>query len=156
MKHIILSILIGLLLIVSADAGAKKKFGKELTVTSATKVSDIIANPDKWNGKRVLVTGPIVDVCKSRGCWIKIGSDKEFESIRFKVDDGVIVFPQDIKGKKASAEGVVSVKKISVEDQIAAGEAAAKEEGTTFDKSSITGVKVVLQIKGEGAQVETK
>ena len=93
---------------------------------------------------------------KERGCWIKIASDKEFESIRFKVDDGVIVFPMELKGSNAVAEGVVSVRTLSVEDQIKSGKAMAKEEGTTFDESTVKGPKTVLMIKGEGAQVETK
>ena len=102
----------------------------------------------------MLVEGPIVDVCKERGCWIKIGSDKEFESIRIKVDDGVIIFPLGAKGKNALAEGVVSVRTISVEDQIEQGEHHAKEEGTTFDKSTVKGPKTIIQIKGEGAVIK--
>ncbi len=156
MKKILFVSILALLVAGSLLGGAKKKYGKELTLKQTTKVSEIVANPEKFDGKRVLVAGPIVDVCKERGCWIKIGSDKEFESIRFKVQDGVIVFPLDLKGKSAVAEGIVSVKKVSVEDQIKSGEEMAKEEGTTFDKSTVTGVKTVLQIKGEGAQVDVK
>lgn len=156
MKKILFVSILALIVAGSLLGGAKKKYGKELTLKQTTKVSEIVANPEKFDGKRVLVAGPIVDVCKERGCWIKIGSDKEFESIRFKVQDGVIVFPLDLKGKSAVAEGVVSVKKISVEEQIKSGEEMAKEEGTTFDKSTVTGVKTVLQIKGEGAQVDVK
>ncbi len=64
---------------------------------------------DAFNGKRVKVEGPIVDVCSEKGCWIAIGSDKEFQTIRFKVDDGVIVFPMTLKGSNAVVEGVVTV-----------------------------------------------
>ena len=95
-----------------------------------------------------------MDVCKERGCWIKVASDKEFESIRFKVDDGVIVFPLDAKGKTARAEGVVSVKTFSKEDLIKQGEEQAQEEGTKFDPSTVTGPKTVVQIKGEGAVIK--
>ncbi len=156
MKKIFIVSIVALFVAGSLFGGAKKKYGTELTLKQTTKISEIVANPDKFNGKKVLVSGPIVDVCKERGCWIKVGSDKEFESIRFKVQDGVIVFPLDLKGKNAVAEGVVSVRKISVEDQIKSGEEMAKEEGTTFDRSTVTGVKTVLQIKGEGAEVEVK
>jgi hypothetical protein len=153
-KILLLSIIT--VLLASAAFGGGKKYGKELTVKQPTKISEIVANPEKFNGKRVLVNGPIVDVCKERGCWIKIGSDKEFESIRFKVEDGVIVFPLDLKGKNTSAEGIVSVKTLSVEEQIKSGKMMAKEEGTTFDESTVKGPKTILQIKGEGAQVDGK
>ncbi|MDP1677744.1 MAG: DUF4920 domain-containing protein [Bacteroidota bacterium] len=141
----------------TVDAGAKKekrKYGKAITLKEKTKISDIIANPEKFNGKRLLVEGPIVDVCKERGCWIKIGGDKEFESLRFKVEDGVIVFPLEIKGKSTVAEGVLSVKTYSKEDLIKSGEEHAKKEGTEFDPSTITEGKTVIQLKGEGALVE--
>ena len=77
-------------------------------------MSDIYANPDQFGGKRVRVQGPIVDVCAERGCWIAIGSDQEFQSLRFKVEDGVIVFPMETKGQTASVEGVLTVATLGV------------------------------------------
>jgi hypothetical protein len=159
MKTISMILLVVALTFGVLDAGAKKdkrKFGKEITLKEKTKISDIIANPKKYNGKRLLVEGPIVDVCKERGCWIKIGSDKEFESLRFKVEDGVIVFPLDIKGKSAIAEGVLSVKKYSKEELIKAAEESAKEEGKEFDPATIKEGKTIIQLKGEGALVEVQ
>jgi hypothetical protein len=141
------------------DAGPKKekrKFGKEITLKERTKISDIIAHPEKFKGKRIVVEGPIVDVCKTRGCWIKIGGDKEFESIRFKVEDGVIVFPLEIKGKSAIAEGVLSVKVYTKDDLIKSGEEHAKNEGTEFEPSTVTEGKTVIQLNGEGALVEVQ
>jgi len=134
-------------------AAQEKKFGSALTLTEVTKVSDIYANPEKFSGKRVQVQGPIVDVCESMGCWLALGSDKEFETIRFKVEDGVIVFPMSIKGKNAKVEGVISVETLTVAQQIAQGEEHAREKKTTFDPKTITGPKVGIQIKGEGAIV---
>ncbi len=156
MKNILYISAAMVLILSAAFAGGKKQYGKELTVAETTPISAIIADPEQYQGKKVKVKGPIVDVCKERGCWIKVGSDKEFESIRFKVDDGVIVFPLDVKGRPVVAEGVVSFKKISVEEQIKSGEEHAKKEGTTFDRSSVKGVKTILQINGEGAEVETR
>jgi hypothetical protein len=154
MKRLV-SIALTLLLSISlVVAGSPKKYGKALTEKSLTKVSDILASPKKFDGKRVRVQGAVVDVCSERGCWIKIASDKEFESIRFKVEDGVIVFPLDAKGKDAVAEGVVSVRTVSVEDQIAQGEARAKDEGTAFDRTTVKGPKTIIMIMGEGAEIQ--
>jgi len=134
-------------------AAQEKKFGAALTLTEVTKVSDIYANPEKFSGKRVQVQGPIVDVCAMMGCWLALGSDKEFETIRFKVEDGVIVFPMSVKGKNAKVEGIISVETLTVAQQIAQGEEHAKEQKTTFDPKTVTGPKVDIQIKGEGAIV---
>ena len=89
-------------------SAAQKRYGKPLALKETTKISDIYANPDKYKDKRVKVQGPIVDVCTERGCWIAIGSDQDFQSIRFKVDDGVIVFPVSIKGLTATVEAQAS------------------------------------------------
>ena len=75
------------------------------------------------------VQGPIVGVCEERGCWIAIGSDKEFEQLRFKVDDGVIVFPMSIKGMNATVEGVVNVQTLDAKTQIEQGQHMAKDGG---------------------------
>ena len=139
--------------VIAVSFGAEKKFGKKITLKEKTKISSIVANPEQFNGKKVLVEGPIVDVCKMRGCWIKLGSDEEFQTMTFKVDDGVIVFPLEVKGKTAVAEGIVSVKTFTVEELIEQGQEKAKEQGETFDPSSVKGPKVVIQIKGEGAVV---
>lgn len=135
---------------VAADA---TKYGTPLTLQDATKVSAILAQPKDYNGKRVRVEGPIVGVCEARGCWIAIGSDQEFQSLRFKVDDGVIVFPMSIKGKMAAVEGVVDVQELSVQAQIEQGQHQAKEHGTTFDPSTVKGPKTAIMLKGEGAEV---
>lgn len=41
-----------------------KTFGKELTLKDTTLISTILANPYAFIGKRVLVEGTVVDVCK--------------------------------------------------------------------------------------------
>ena len=134
-------------------SAAARKFGKPITLKDTTKISDIYANPDQFGGKRVRVQGPIVDVCAERGCWIAIGSDQEFQSLRFKVEDGVIVFPMEIKGQTAAVEGVLTVATLSVAEQIEQGEHMAKEKKVTFDPKTVKGPKTSIMIKGEGAEV---
>lgn len=110
----------------AAQENKEKKFGAALTLTEITRISDLYANPEKYDGKRVQVQGPIVDVCSDMGCWLALGSDKESQTLRFKVEDGVIVFPMSVKGMKAKVEGILVVTK---------------------------GPEVSIQIKGEGAIV---
>lgn len=153
LRFAVTSLALALCLTVGLSA-AVKKYGKPLTLKQTTRISDIYANPDNYKDKRVKVQGPIVDVCTERGCWLAIGSDKDFESIRFKVDDGVIVFPVSVKGLKATVEGVVAVAMLSVEDQIAQGQEMAKEMKMPFDPKSIKGPKLSITIKGEGAEIE--
>jgi hypothetical protein len=147
---------VALALVVCAVAGLsaqEKKFGAALKLTEATKVSDIYASPDKYNGKRIQVQGPIVDVCAEMGCWLALGSDQEFQTIRFKVEDGVMVFPMSVKGMNAKVEGVISVTTLTEAQQITQGEEMAREQKKTFDPKTVKGPKLSIMIKGEGAIV---
>jgi len=56
----------------SALAGDGKKYGKDLTVKEKTAIADILKNPQKFEGKRVLIEGEIEEVCQMMGCWIKV------------------------------------------------------------------------------------
>jgi hypothetical protein len=149
-----LMLIVCILTVSIAFAGSPRKYGKPLTVKEVTKVSEILAHPEKYDGKKVRVQGAVVDVCSKRGCWIRLSSDKEFENILFKVEDGVIVFPMDEKGKTAIAEGVVSVKTISVEQQIEQGKKHAEETGEAFDPATVKGPKTTVRINGEGASIQ--
>ena len=145
--------------VVAAEAKAvpanAKDYGKALTLKETTAISAILKDPKTYEGKRVLVQGPIVEVCAERGCWIRIGSDKEFEALRFKVEDGVITFPLSAKGRTVLAEGVIAISHLTREQAITQAREMAKERGTlaTFDPAKITGPVTDVMITGEGARV---
>ncbi|MBK6842804.1 MAG: DUF4920 domain-containing protein [Gemmatimonadetes bacterium] len=122
----------------------------------ATPISSILKDPAAWDGKRVLVEGLIIEVCEERGCWIRIASDKAFESLRFKVEDGVMTFPMEAKGKTVLAEGVVKVKSLTREQAVAQAREVAKERGTlaSFDPAKVKGPVTDVQLSGEGARVK--
>jgi len=141
------------LTLTGCGSGDGTQFGKELSIGEPTSIASILEKPESFDGKRVLVEGRITEVCEMMGCWIMIQEPNGTESLRFKVEDGVITFPMEVKGKIARAEGVVSVKELSADEQIAAGEHHADETGTTFDASAVTGPKMRVQLEGEGALV---
>lgn len=154
MLKVILSVsaaLAVLFLVGCGDSGTK--YGKALTLNEPTKISDILKDPGSFDGKRVLVEGTITDVCEMMGCWIMIQGDDPAQAMRFKVDDGVIEFPMEVKGKTARAEGIVSVKMLTVDEQIAQGQHHADETGTEFDEGTVTAPKKQIQLNGEGAVI---
>lgn len=152
MKKILVLALI--MLVSTAFAGGGKKYGKDITLKEKTKISDILANPEKFVGKKVLIEGPVVDVCDKRGCWIDVGSDKQFQKVKVKVKDGEIVFPVEEKGKNAVVEGEVYKISLTKEQAIEHGKEEAKEHGTKFDPSTVTGPVTIYQIKGLGAEIK--
>lgn len=92
-----------------ALAAEGTKYGNGVSLTVATPIDKLLADPKAYVGKTVRVDGVVTAVCDMAGCWMELGpenADARAASLRFKVDDGVIVFPVSAKGKKASAEGV--------------------------------------------------
>lgn len=135
---------------VKAVLFAGDTLGAPLTLEYLTKVSDIMAQPDSFVGKRVLVEGVVAAVCQKQGCWMDIVSAEGGDTIQIKVDDGVIVFPKDAAGRKVLAEGTVERLDLTQEQAIAAGKSKAEESGGTFDPASITGPVTSYRIRGAG------
>ena len=131
-----------------------KIYGKGISLKDTTKISDILAKADENIGKTFLVEGRIVDVCKKRGCWMELASDKEFESIRVKVNDGEIVFPLSAKGKLAKVEGVLEKLELTKEQTIMWKKHQAEEQGEAFDSTCVYEATSIYRLKGIGAVIE--
>ena len=128
-------------------------YGAGITLAEKISISEILAEPAKFEGKRVLVEGTVVDVCKKRGCWIDISGGEEFETIKVKVKDGEIVFPLSAKGNKALVEGFVEKLELTKEQTINWKAHEAEEMGIPFDSSSVTEPMIIWRIKGTGAEI---
>ena len=137
-----------------AYAFSGQQYGKPLTLKEVTKVSQIEKNPEGFVGKKVLVTGTIVEVCASRGCWMNIASDTPFEKIQIKVVDGVIVFPMSARGHNAYVEGVLERLAMSKKEAIEYYKHKAEEKGVKFDPASVTGPETTYRIRALGAVIE--
>jgi len=130
-----------------------KTFGQAVTLTEETAISAIIDNPATYVGQKVKVSGLVVDVCSTRGCWIYLAGDREFEKMRIKVTDGEIVFPMEARGKRAVVEGIVESMELTREDVIKRRKHHAEETGTSFDPATVTSGESVLRIRGLGSDI---
>lgn len=148
--------IIGLLVLSMGCSSAEKTelFGDELALTEKTEISGILADPESYLGTTVQIEGTVVDVCPNRGCWIEISAAEPGQKMKVKVDDGVIVFPLTIKGKKAVAEG--ELYRIDLDEEQAIGylEHLAEEKGEVFDSTQVSGPLTIYQLKGHGARIE--
>ena len=133
-----------------------KTFGAGVKLAQATPIDTILANPKEWNGKTVRVEGMIVDVCPKRGCWMELAGSQPGSKLKFKVTDGEMVFPMDAKGQRASAEGVIAVKELSIEESKQYAEYQAKEYGKPYDPASITAPTVIARLDGTGAVIHQR
>jgi hypothetical protein len=151
MKRVAMLVLVASGIFAAAGAAAQgTKYGTGVSLTTATTVEALLAKPESFLGKTVRVDGVITSVCDKAGCWMELADakadPKTARTLRFKVDDGVIVFPVTAKGKKASAEGVFE--KVSAE---MAKEYAMDQKASTGGdtKNAVPG----FQIKAVGAVI---
>lgn len=129
-------------------------FGAALSKMQIVTVSELLANPAKYSGKKVKIKGEILDVCPMAGCWVDVGSDVDNQRIKFKVTDGEIVFPVDAKGKHLIGEGTFVVTQLSQEETTKREQHLAEEKGREFNPRSVTGPTTLYMIKGTGATVQ--
>jgi len=139
----------------AGDAGQPEGvvYGDGVTLEESVPVSQIYDDLDGYVGQRVRVEGLVTGVCEKRGCWLELAGDREFETIRVKVEDGVIVFPVSARGQYAVAEGVLSRIDYDVEEAKAYLAREAEESGQAFDPASVTAPLTVVQIAGTGAVI---
>jgi len=154
MKRILLSLAFALLVLAPALRAEEKSYGAGVTLDETLKISTLLAEPDRYVGKKVRVEGMVTEVCKMAGCWMELEESAEAK-IRIKVDDGEIVFPATASGKKAVAEGVVESIPMTREKYVAYMEHEAEETGKKFDPATLgDGPFQILQIRGSGARVQ--
>ncbi len=147
------SLALVLLLASPLALAADRVFGKGVGKAPLVKVSELLENPGKWVDKPVRVEGLVTAVCKKRGCWMEIAGDKEFQSIRFKVQDGAMVFPAEVVGHRAEVEGtfvkIVLPPKGMPEKKVHEAEA----KGEVVCPESVKGYRALYMIRGTGAVV---
>src|ERR1044071_2790355 len=83
----------------------------------ATRVSfaDALKEPQKYDGKKVVIEGVVRRVCQAEGCWMEIGPKAEGEeSVRVTFDHKFAV-PKDSSKMNFRAEGTLKLKTLSKE-----------------------------------------
>ncbi len=137
-----------------AAHAADTVYGAPLSDAVVVKLSQLLDSPADYVDKTVKIEGLVIGVCPKRGCWIEVAGDREFESMRFKVADGEIVFPVDAKGKNATLEGVFTAMELTEEQAIARAKHFAEEKGEAFDPKSVKkGAHTMYQIAGKGGVI---
>ncbi len=126
-------------------------YGEGVAGQDTVLISHILDHPEQYNGKTIQVQGVAVAVCEHRGCWVELASDREGQTLRIKVEDGVIVFPREIVGHRLTARGTFRVHKLDLETtrKICSRDAARK--GEKFDPASVQECMKVYQLHATGA-----
>ncbi len=147
-------ILAVLLLLGASFANAPKKLGEAISLEKTVAITDILNKPEAFLGKTVLVKGRVIDVCKKRGCWMKIAADSGYGSLLIKVKDGEIVFPLEASGKVARVQGVMEKVEFTLEETRVQQKEQCEIKGKKFDPAKVTQPRVIYRLHALGAEIE--
>jgi hypothetical protein len=128
-------------------------YGEPISDVQSVRIADLLEHPEQYVDQRVKVEGLVDDVCPMKGCWLDIVDRQSRETIRFKVEDDVIVFPIEARGSDIVAEGVLRRQELSQRRAIAWLSHLADEKGEEFDPATVTGPMVFYRIEGNGALI---
>lgn len=120
-------------------------FGEKLnTNIQSVNYADILAAPDKFDGKELITNGTVRASCTKRGCWMEVRPDEARDgaaaTIRF-LDYGFFV-PLDSRSARVKFQGTVEVS-VLTKAQVAEFES---EGGTVLDKHPDGSAKALLII----------
>jgi hypothetical protein len=123
-----------------------EEFGAGLTLEEVSFLREVVAHPEAWADRPVLVEGEVREVCQRRGCWMVLG-DGEAE-VRVRFQDYAFFVPKDAAGRHAYVEGRVGSERLSQE--MARHYA---EESASGDPSRIRGPQVVVSLTATGVRL---
>tara|TARA_B100000530_G_scaffold38259_1_gene22107 strand:- start:87 stop:749 length:663 start_codon:yes stop_codon:yes gene_type:complete len=128
-------------------------YGSGVTLPETVSISELKANVDKYAGKEVRIEGMVTGVCPKRGCWFDMAGEKAGESMRFKVKDGVMVFPMEASGKYAVAQGTVRKMPMTLEQSKRWATYQRDSYGIDIDPDAINEPLTIVRLDGSGAVI---
>ena len=96
-----------------------KSFGKEIIADDAIAAKSMVQH---YEGMKVgdsidtKMIAKVDDVCKAKGCWMKLSLDNG-EQVMVKFKDYGFFMPKDIAGQEVIVNGKAFVKEVSVDEQ---------------------------------------
>lgn len=100
-----------LALLGATPGGESATFGAPPTLEQATPLAELLANPEAFAERTVLVRGEIHDVCQKKGCWTILRDGEAFVRVRFA--DYAFFVPKDSRGREAVAQGQLTLRTLS-------------------------------------------
>jgi hypothetical protein len=131
------------------DANGMIKRGAPLGNSKKVSLAKVLAKPNKYAGKTVMVEGVIVRSCKMEGCWMELAPDTNSKSVRVKFKDHAFFIPLQSAGFKAKAEGVFSVKTLSKAEV----DHLIKDDGAKFDNINPDGTVTEISFEASGVEL---
>ena len=95
-----------------------KTYGAAVSQGSVLSLDQVLATPDTYAGKTIIVDGIVRKNCTKKGCWMEVASSEspEVQGCRVTFKDYGFFVPLDSAGAKVRVEGVVTIATVSKDD----------------------------------------
>jgi hypothetical protein len=98
-----------------AGPGWSMTRGEKLTGAPKVALKELLAGPEKHEGKTITVEAKIRKSCEKKGCWMELAQDEKSTGIRVTFKDYGFFVPLDAAGADARVQGVVKVAELTDE-----------------------------------------
>lgn len=126
MKKLIPVLLWFSVILLPGCAGHASQFGAPISQLEPVPAAVLLAQPDSYDGRTLVVEGTVKDVCQNKGCWLTIVSGDREMRVRFK--DYAFFVPKDCTGSTARLEGTFAIEMVPVDEARHYLEDAGKHE----------------------------
>ena len=125
-------------------------FGELITPDGAEDVNSLLASVNNEEELNAKVSGTIVEVCQSKGCWMTLQLDNG-ETMRVTFKDYGFFVPKDAAGKTVIMDGIAKVDVTDIETLRHYAEDAGK---TQEEIDAITEAKKGLSFEASGVIIK--
>ena len=146
---------VGGLLSAGGCAGRYAHFGDPMqrSVAATVTYEQVAADPGRYTGEFIRVSGTVENVCARKGCWLTLAGESGGEPIfvKFTCPTGdARLIPMDAMGHRAIVEGRLEFEELSEAD----ARHLAEDAGKSADEiARISGVQKRLRMASSGARV---
>lgn len=105
-------------------------FGEKISAENSLAFDQLMVKMEQSDSIATKVTGTVESVCKKKGCWVNLKSDKSDKELFVKFKDYGFFLPLDCEGREVVMEGM-AFKEVTPVDELrhyAEDEGASEEE----------------------------
>lgn len=90
-----------------------------LSDNQTIEVGEVLANPDTYDGKFLRISGVVTEVCKPKGCWLRMSGTGDAKNVfvKFHCPIGGRLIPMEAVGLPVVVEGKVQMTKVDEDER---------------------------------------
>jgi len=93
----------------------KVTMGDAITITDVTSIEDVMANPNEYLGKEIVISGHVNGRCMGSGCWISLKTG-EADRLIISAPDKSFIFSEKCVDQDVLIQGTLMVKEVAAHD----------------------------------------